>query len=528
MSDASLHLPGIMSADGAAVRARRRLWRPANIVIAISATLIIIIFAIFGALCVQAYSTITDQAKTRTQAAADIVAEEAEWLVGGTRATLQALANMVQDPAHLSDASRTGIDGALKALPVGTSFGLYDSTGAAYPGEASPSLPSIAATDLMQQLQNGDFAVSKQLTDAASGKPIFALAQKLPGNVPGIAVLAVSADVMQEIWAPQNLGRDSTTSLLREDGWLVARYPALPAAIQSNQFPLFNQQKDLTTGTYVAQSPIDGVMRVVAFHRLPTLGIIAITSISRDSAFAGLWSSIITVLWLMGPIAIALFIGSLMTARILNQSDRIQANLAAALAHNDVLFREIHHRVKNNLQSVGALLQMQAIPRDIKANMGQRIAAMAAVHEHIYRSSNFESVRAKDYLATLIENIRGGSSPNLTVVEDLDDLSVDKDAATPLGLIVNEAVSNAFKHAFPEGRRGTITVRLKREGTDRGRLVVEDDGVGYDAATPATGIGQRLIRALTSQLGGESEVTTQPGKGSHFTVSFPLARKIVA
>jgi len=330
--------------------------------------------------------------------------------------------------------------------------------------------------------------------------------------------------MMKEIWEPQNLGSDSTASLVRDDGWLVARYPALAAPIQSNQFPLFNDQKGQSTGTYVARSPVDGVTRVVAFHRLPALGIIAITSVSQGAALAGLWSSIITVLWLMGPIAIALFVGSLLTARILNRSDKTQASLAAALAHNDVLFREIHHRVKNNLQSVGALLQMQAIPRDIKANMGQRIAAMAAVHEHIYRSSNFETVRAKDYLTTLIESIRAGAAPNIQVVEELDDLSVDKDAATPLGLIVNEAVANAFKHAFPNGRSGTITVRLTRDGTERAQLVVEDDGIGFDPSVPATGIGQRLIRALTSQLGGEAQTTTNIGGGSRFTLNFPLTR----
>ena len=525
MSDASLNMPGNIAAESAVARARRRLWRPANIVIAISATLIAIIFAIFGMLCVQAFSSTVDQARSRTQAASDIVAEEAEWMVGGARATLQTLVNTLPQSAHLSDGDRTTITAALKALPVATSFGLYDADGAAYPAEGSPSLPSITQTDLLQQLASNDFAISMQLADAVSGAPIFALAHKLPAAGAGVAVLVISADVMQEIWAPQNLGADSTASLVRDDGWLVARYPALPAPIRSNQLPLFNEQNNQTTGTYVAQSPVDGVVRVVAFHRLPALGIIAITSVSQDAAFAAIWTSIIIVLWLLGPIAIALFIGSLLTARLLNRSDRTQTNLAAALAHNDVLFREIHHRVKNNLQSVGALLQMQAIPREVKANMGQRIAAMAAVHEHIYRSSNFETVRAKDYLTTLIESIRAGASPNINVVEDLDDLSVDKDAATPLGLIVNEAVANAFKHAFPDGRRGTITVRLKREGTDRGRLVVEDDGVGFDPSVPATGIGQRLIRALTSQLAGEAETATSADGGSRFTLSFPLARR---
>jgi two-component sensor histidine kinase len=207
---------------------------------------------------------------------------------------------------------------------------------------------------------------------------------------------------------------------------------------------------------------------------------------------------------------------------MLRQSARTQARLAAALQHNDVLFREIHHRVKNNLQSVGSLLQMQPIPKEIKANMGQRIAAMSAVHEHIYRTGNFSTVLANEYLATLIENIRAGAGPNVRVVEQLETIAVDKDAATPLGLILNEVVSNAFKHAFPGGREGTITVRMEREGPDRARLTVEDNGDGFDPAAPVKGIGQRLIKALTLQIGGTSEMTTGPN-GSRFTLVFPTA-----
>jgi two-component sensor histidine kinase len=178
--------------------------------------------------------------------------------------------------------------------------------------------------------------------------------------------------------------------------------------------------------------------------------------------------------------------------------------------------------VKNNLLSVGSLLQMQPIPREIKANMGQRIAAMSAVHEHIYRSSNFSTVQVKGYLETLIENIRAGVQANVTVIEELEELSVDKDAATPLGLIVNEVVSNAFKHAFPAGREGTIVVRLIKRGDGRGELTVADDGVGYDPSVPAKGIGRRLIAGLTQQLGGETSVSSDAG--SVFTLVFPLAK----
>ena len=236
---------------------------------------------------------------------------------------------------------------------------------------------------------------------------------------------------------------------------------------------------------------------------------------------ASLWSAIVTELWLTVPIAVALLGGSVVTARILKTSERTQARLSAAVSHNEVLFREIHHRVKNNLQSVASLLQMQPVPREIKADMGQRIAAMSAVHEHIYRSNDFSTVRVKEYLETLIRNIRAGSDHAVEVSEEIADLAVDKDAATPLGLILNEVVSNAFKHAFADGRAGMIAVRLVKLADGRGQLTVEDNGVGFDPAQPTKGIGRRLIAALTQQLGGESGEVSE--HGSTFTLVFPLA-----
>src|SRR5690606_20945484 len=106
---------------------------------------------------------------------------------------------------------------------------------------------------------------------------------------------------------------------------------------------------------------------------------------------------------LIAPIAIALIVGSVITARALRRSQSTSRSLAAALENNETLFREIHHRVKNNLQSVTSLLQLQPIPREVRKDMAQRISAMSAVHEHIYRSRTFSEVLVKDYLHTLIE-----------------------------------------------------------------------------------------------------------------------------
>jgi two-component sensor histidine kinase len=510
---------------GAAVPASLPRRNAPAIVIGLALALIFVIFAIFAFLCVQGYATTLSQAQSKAQSAADVVAEETEWMLGGGQALLRYLAGAAA-PAGGTQVDRSAIAAALANLPVPASFGVYDVAGKPVANLGSASLPpTISETEIFKSIAAGqDSAISMQMADAATGAPIFVLAQKLPGaSFAGVAVLTVAGDVLKELWEPQKLGAESTVSILRSDGWIVARYPAIPQALNSGQSPPFTTLKDAETGTYISdRSPVDRVARVVGFHRLPSLGVVAIASVSRDAAVAGLWTAIITVLWLMGPIAIGLLVFALITARMLRTSERTQAKLAAAVEHNQTLFREIHHRVKNNLQSVASLLQMQPIAREIKMDMGQRLAAMSAVHEHIYRSNNFSTVRVKTYLETLIENIRGGADPKVRVVAQLDDVSVDKDAATPLGLIVNEVLSNAFKHAFPDGREGLITVQLERQVDGRGRLTVADNGVGFDPDKPVKGIGQRLIRALTEQIGGVS--TMASGNGSTFTLTFPLAK----
>ena len=506
----------------------RLRWGPAATVVTAAVALIVIIFAIFGFLIWQAYWQTLTQARGQAQAAADVVASETELMVGGALATLQQVATIAQTPADVTPDIKAAFDRSIQNLPAATSLGLYDATGNAWADAGAAGLPeNISGMDLFKTLEAGDaWTIAPQMKDASTGDAVFVVAQRLQGTdgFGGVALLTIDTAVLEKFWAAQKLGADSALNLAREDGILITRFPQangpVDLKVSSAAWP---QIAANASGSFTAASSLDGVTRSVGFRHVPQFKLIVLAAISRDAQVAAIWSASLTVTWLLAPIALALLVGSLLTARILRRNEQAQASLSAALAHNDVLFREIHHRVKNNLQSVSSLLQMQPIPREIKIDMGQRIAAMSAVHEHIYRSSNFSTVEVKGYLETLIENIRAGMQGNVTVVEELEDLAVDKDAAAPLGLIVNEVVSNAFKHAFPGGRQGTITVRLMKRGDGRGELSVADDGIGYDPNAPAKGIGRRLIGALTQQLGGESEVRSGPA-GSVFTLVFPLGK----
>jgi two-component sensor histidine kinase len=527
------------SVASAPVASRRRArdgarrWEAADTVILAAIALLVLVFAVFGFLVWQGYYSTLRQAETKAQNAAGVVADEAQWVVGSARGLLTQLALASEtDPAGAAPVRKPILDAAAQALPADVVVAIYDAQGNATSGSGSGQLPaSIAGRDYFAAVAGGeDWALSAQEQDPESGEPVFAVAKRLTrsGAFAGVAVMAISDRVLESFWQKQDLGPDSTISLVRDDGWVIARYPPLEEPLDLGTLPVFETLSAGEAGTYVSErSPADGVSRVVAFRHVPEVGLIAIASVSRDAVLENLWYAVRVILLLMAPIALALLLGALWTARLLRQSAQSRRNLEAALAHNEVLFREIHHRVKNNLQSVASLLQLQPIPREVKHEMGQRIAAMSAVHEHIYRSSSFDTVMVKDYLQTLIENIRAGADPDVRVVEEVQDLPVRRDDATPLGLIVNEVVANAFKHAFADRREGVVVIRLLRDEPGVGRLQVGDNGVGFDPDKPAKGIGRRLITALTEQLQGQSTFSSA-ATGSRFTLTFPLAEASAA
>ena len=488
----------------------RLKWEPADTVIALSGVLLVVVFATFGFLVWQGYDATVAQAETKAQTSADIIAGEITWAFGASQTLLDHIAlDLKGDPSNLDSSLGTQFDQAANTLSGLSVLAHYDAGGNRV-GQGTPAgLPlTISDTDYFAALAAGEtWAISPQFRTTPDGPAYFAIARRLADGegFRGAAILFIQGQLLQQFWSPQALGENSTASIARNDGWIVARYPELDEALNLGVLPIFEIIRSADHGNYLSpKSPADGVSRVVAFRHVPRLGLVAIASISQDAILAGLWRAVQTVLFLMGPIAIALLIGSFLTARVLRQSESTRRTLSDALAHNEALFREIHHRVKNNLQSVNSLLRLQPIAAEVKKEMGQRISAMSAVHEHIYRTNNFITVDVKEYLHTLVQNIRASQSTTVEIVEDLDAFSVDRDSATPIGLIFNEVVSNAFKHAFSGEREGILKISLKRGDDGMGRLVVEDNGAGFDPAAPSKGIGRRLIGAFTEQIGGAS------------------------
>ncbi len=224
-------------------------------------------------------------------------------------------------------------------------------------------------------------------------------------------------------------------------------------------------------------------------------------------------------------------VGIVATAYDMTHLKQTQEKLAHALAEKDALLKEVHHRVKNNLQIISSLLNLQfdRVPdpglRAMVMESQQRIRAMALVHEQLYRSETLMRLDTRVFLDSLVSSLVRSyavSGAPVEAVVDADPMPLDLDVAIPIALVINELVSNSLKHAFV-GPAATpqLLVSLRRAPDGRRRLVVADTGVGmrpeFELARAHT-LGLSLVTNLVEQIGGT--VSSRTGEGTAFTVTF--------
>jgi two-component system, sensor histidine kinase PdtaS len=206
--------------------------------------------------------------------------------------------------------------------------------------------------------------------------------------------------------------------------------------------------------------------------------------------------------------------------------------LREALDARELLLRELHHRVKNNLQIVTSLLGMQAsraAPETARRfqECQRRLSAIAHMHEQMYTTGSVGALSAKRFLLDFAPELARayGATERIDLRLDLDEVSLNVEQATPFVLLAGEILTNAFKHGFAEEGRGSITVELRREAVEA-VLRVADSGGGMppEAGGQAQGLGMMLIEGFTRQLGGSSTIDSD-SSGTRWTVRFPLAVK---
>ena len=238
--------------------------------------------------------------------------------------------------------------------------------------------------------------------------------------------------------------------------------------------------------------------------------------------------------WTLAISALALLIvlgllGSVMKQRsqISHQKEVIQK----ALGEKELLLKEIHHRVKNNLQMISSLLNLQSRHLTDSAavdalQLGKsRVRSMAMIHQQLYTNEEVDTlVNAKTYLEKLSKEILStyqSSDQELQLSHDLTDIDLDIDILIPLGLLVNEAITNSVKYAFPNGQSGQLTISLQPSRDEQLLLSIEDNGIGTSSPSAnGTGFGTMLMHTLAEQLGGELH-RTENENGTLIQLEFP-------
>jgi two-component sensor histidine kinase len=204
--------------------------------------------------------------------------------------------------------------------------------------------------------------------------------------------------------------------------------------------------------------------------------------------------------------------------------------LKVLLGEKEVLMKEIHHRVKNNLQVVTSLLNLQSqhiddeAMRNIFMDSQSRIKSMAMIHEKLYQSENISQIDFSDYITNLTASIFSSYRVEGAAVElelDIPRMSLDIDTCVKLGLIINELCTNSLKYAFPDGRDGVVSIELITCSEGICMLIVKDDGIGlpdgFDIANSSS-MGLQLISAMVTQLKGRIEIDSD--EGASFKIYF--------
>ncbi|MDP4266882.1 MAG: PAS domain S-box protein [Bacteroidota bacterium] len=214
----------------------------------------------------------------------------------------------------------------------------------------------------------------------------------------------------------------------------------------------------------------------------------------------------------------------------IQERKKAEDHINNSLEEKKVLLKEIYHRVKNNLQVISALLNLQSnyikddLSKTIFKECQNRVMSMSMVHEMLYRSSNLSRIDYKEYIRDLISNltITYNTNPDIIkIYQNIEEISLNIDTSIPLGLIITELVSNCLKYAFPDNRKGEIKIDLIKDPDNYWILSIKDNGIGLPRdleINKTNSLGLRLVVSLTNQIEGSLDITNNDG--TEFNIKF--------
>lgn len=482
------------------------------------------------------YNALKD-GEERALSSAHVVSAHMEWMMEASDLALRRIEVAVGDrPIDAAPALIADLAKAVGELPAGFEYSILDADGRMrFSSNRKADLPNHSQRSYFKRLREGqELTFSRLLDEERAGMPSFIVARRITENgmFAGVASITVPNDNLDRFWASMDLGPNSTISVVRDDGWLIARRPTALRPVdlsRTDWFPLTLKQSSGFYHNPVSQ--IDGYARIVAFWKIPGWPLIALAAIERQEVLDQFWRNLFSDALLLVPLMAVLIIAAFWIHLLLYRSGQRNAELEEALEKNRFLLREIHHRVKNNLQAVMALVRLQQLPATARDDMARRISAMIAVHEQIYEKDQFEAVEVAPYAERLVNDIAHGYDVPVLIELDLQPITVDREMALPIGMIINEVVSNAFKYAFAGRGGGRLSVSLTRDSENL-TLTIRDDGPGMaanggtltsrPAGSAATGMGSKLIANFVRQIGGRFSFANDGG--TVFLMTAPLDR----
>lgn len=220
-------------------------------------------------------------------------------------------------------------------------------------------------------------------------------------------------------------------------------------------------------------------------------------------------------------------------AHNITEKKHVQQRMELSLKEKEILLREVHHRVKNNMQVISSILNLQSsyvsdeYALTLLKESQNRIKTMAYIHESLYQNKSFTSVNFADYVQTLVNNIIQSytySKDKIKLELNIERMTLSLDSSIPAGLIINELITNAIKHAFPDAREGNITLNLYTHNGDV-TIQLKDDGVGFAAGVDfenSHSLGLQLVNTLIEQIGGVLKFKSEKNAGTEVLVTFKM------
>jgi histidine kinase len=310
----------------------------------------------------------------------------------------------------------------------------------------------------------------------------------------------------------------------------IAKYSDLPHSIinyvqstcQTVMLEVASNENLFTKDAYIIENQPQSVLAYPIIYKNELQGIIYLENNLVRGVFTSQKLEVLKVL--LSQVSI-----SIENARLYKDLED-HASVQKSLKQKEILLKEIHHRVKNNLLVVSSLLEFQTIyvddPKIIKLleNCQNRITSMALVHQHLYGSDELNTVNFAEYIKSLLDNLAHAQAceeRNINFICDLQEIELNIETANPCGLIINELVSNAIEHGFLNCDRGNIWVSLQQDRTQEIVLIIKDDGIGFGESLDffnSNSLGLKLVNSLVKQL--EATIKLDRTNGTTIEVAF--------